>query len=150
MAYFWPVCVSILFTFCKSFFSQAIQHPYNFTIKSDVWSFGVLLTEIITYGRTPYPGMFTSVGPHFTHPTLPTPLYPPTLPTPLYRPHFTSLPTPLYTPHFTHPTLPTPLYTPHFTHPTLPTPLYPPPYQLLYHPSLNSFIDPPHEQDKFA
>jgi fyn-related kinase len=31
---------------------------YNrFSIKSDVWSFGILMSELITHGRIPYPGM---------------------------------------------------------------------------------------------
>ncbi|XP_078536845.1 tyrosine-protein kinase Lck isoform X1 [Lissotriton helveticus] len=35
---------------------EAINYG-TFTIKSDIWSFGILLTEIVTYGRIPYPGM---------------------------------------------------------------------------------------------
>ena len=31
---------------------------YNkYSVKSDVWSFGILLTELVTYGRIPYPGL---------------------------------------------------------------------------------------------
>jgi len=29
----------------------------KFSVKSDVWSYGIVLTELVTYGRIPYPGM---------------------------------------------------------------------------------------------
>jgi fyn-related kinase len=35
---------------------EALTHS-KYTIKSDVWSFGILLTELVTYGGLPYVGM---------------------------------------------------------------------------------------------
>ncbi|KAE8602639.1 hypothetical protein XENTR_v10014066 [Xenopus tropicalis] len=35
---------------------EAIRYN-RFTIKSDVWAFGILIFEIVTYGKMPYPGL---------------------------------------------------------------------------------------------
>ena len=56
----------------------------EFTIKSDVWSFGVFLTELVTHGRVPYPGMtndevLTQVTQGYRMPR------PPGCPDPLYQ-----------------------------------------------------------------
>ena len=59
----------VIHIFCKRYaiFSSATKFPIKwtapeaaferkFSVKSDVWSYGILLYELITYGRIPYPG----------------------------------------------------------------------------------------------
>ncbi|VVD05511.1 unnamed protein product, partial [Leptidea sinapis] len=56
----------------------------KFSIKSDVWSFGILLTELVTYGRTPYPGMSNAEVMHQVEHGYRMPC-PPNCPAPLYE-----------------------------------------------------------------
>ncbi|CAG9563919.1 unnamed protein product [Danaus chrysippus] len=55
----------------------------KFSIKSDVWSFGILLTELVTYGRIPYPGMSNAEVLHQVEHGYRMPC-PPSCPAPLY------------------------------------------------------------------
>ncbi|XP_076259036.1 tyrosine-protein kinase Src42A isoform X2 [Rhynchophorus ferrugineus] len=56
----------------------------KFSIKSDVWSFGILLTELVTYGRIPYPGMTNAEVLHQVEHGYRMPA-PPGCPPPLYN-----------------------------------------------------------------
>ncbi|XP_038618698.1 tyrosine-protein kinase FRK [Tachyglossus aculeatus] len=58
-------------------------HAKKFSIKSDVWSFGILLYEIMTYGKTPYTGMNGAMVIQKLNQGFRLPL-PPNCPLPLY------------------------------------------------------------------
>lgn len=61
LLFFLPITLSFLFVGAKFPIKWTAPEAINygtFSIKSDVWSFGILLTEIVTYGRIPYPGKY--------------------------------------------------------------------------------------------
>jgi Protein tyrosine and serine/threonine kinase len=61
----WPVYVEkkIIAILLFTFFVILLR----FSIKSDVWSFGIMLTELVTYGRIPYPGKEININPSSFH-----------------------------------------------------------------------------------
>lgn len=74
-------CLFLLISFFLSPFFLGAKFPIKwtapeaalygrFTIKSDVWSFGVLLTELATKGRVPYPGDPLPNAKPFIHPSV--------------------------------------------------------------------------------
>lgn len=52
-----PFIVLTIFFFLSRW--MAIESLYDniFSVKSDIWSFGILMWEIVTLGSTPYPGI---------------------------------------------------------------------------------------------
>jgi len=58
--YYWIIMISLSFVDTKfpiKWTAPEAAYQRRFSTKSDVWSFGILLYEMVTYGRVPYPGL---------------------------------------------------------------------------------------------